>query len=213
VLTHALVTASAGERPLLFLVPLDRLGVTPIEGVWQAVGMADSGTDDVRFSDVELDACSLVGAPNFYLQRRGFWLGAIGVAAVWLGGAEGIARALETTTRQSSPHRLAHLGAVWSRLTWLERGLVDLADQVDRGSLDSRELELRARSCRIEIEAGATDVLGHTGRATGAEPLGHDRSHARLAADLPVYLRQSHAESDMEALGRLIARGENLDGA
>jgi alkylation response protein AidB-like acyl-CoA dehydrogenase len=212
VLTHALVTAAVGDCPMLFLVPLDRAGVRPLAGVWQAVGMAESGTDDVEFCDVELSSDSLVGGPNFYLQREGFWLGAVGVAAVWLGGASGIARALGSPTRETSPHRLAHLGAIWSRLTWLERGLVDLADQVDHASLRGRELELLARSFRVEVEAGASEVLARTGRATGAEPLGHDRAHARLVADLPVYLRQSHAESDLEALGRLVTERGTRDG-
>jgi alkylation response protein AidB-like acyl-CoA dehydrogenase len=212
VLTHALVTAAVGDCPMLFLVPLDRPGVRPLAGVWQAVGMAESGTDDVEFRDVQLGSESLVGGPNFYLQREGFWLGAVGVAAVWLGGAQGVARALESSTRETSPHRLAHLGAIWARLTWLERGLADVADRVDQAGLRGRELELLARSFRIEVEAGASEVLARTGRATGAEPLGHDRAHARLVADLPVYLRQSHAESDLEALGRLVIESGTRDG-
>jgi hypothetical protein len=204
VLTHALVTAAVDERPMLFLVPLDRSGVRQLEGVWQAVGMAESGTDDVEFCSVQLGADSLVGGPDFYLTRHGFWLGAIGVAAVWLGGAQGIARVVSSAARELTSHQLAHLGAIWSRLTWLERGFVDLAEQVDRHGLSGRELELLARSFRIEVENGATEVLARAGRATGAEPLGHDRSHARLVADLPVYLRQSHAESDLAALGQLL---------
>lgn len=211
ILTHSLVTAAHGDCPMLFLVPLDRPGVRPVSGIWQAVGMAESGTDDVEFRDVELEVDALVGGPNFYLERRGFWLGAIGVAAVWLGGAQGVARVLCSPARELGPHSFAHLGAVWSRLTWLDRGLVALADQVDRG-LAGRELELLARSFRAEVEAGATEVLERAGRATGAGPLGHDRAHARLVADLPVYLRQSHAESDLEALGRLVSDQWASDG-
>jgi alkylation response protein AidB-like acyl-CoA dehydrogenase len=196
---------------MLFLVELDRTGITTIDEVWQAVGMAESETGDVAFSDVIVDADSPVGGANFYLGRRGFWLGAIGVAAVWLGGATGVARALEATTPESSAHQLAHLGAIWSRLSWMQQGLVDLAEQIDHQGLSGQALELRARSCRIEIEAGASEVLARTGRATGAGPLGHDRSHARLAADLPVYLRQSHAELDLEALGRLVVSDRRAD--
>jgi hypothetical protein len=197
---------------MLFLVALDQPGVSPIAGVWQAVGMAESETDDVRFSDVTLDGDSLVGGTNFYLERRGFWLGAIGVAAVWLGGAKGLATVLDSTTPGSSPHWLAHLGAIWARLAWLDHGFAALAEQIDREHLSGRELELCARACRIEVEAGATEILARTGRATGAEPLGHNRAHARLAADLPVYLRQSHAESDLETLGRLVADTWHRDG-
>lgn len=54
------------------------------------------------------------------------------------------------------------------------------------------------------VERGATEVMDRTGRATGAGPLGHDAAHARRVADLTVYLRQIHAEADLEALGRAL---------
>jgi hypothetical protein len=50
-------------------------------------------------------------------------------------------------------------------------------------------------------------VLGRVGHALGAGPLGHDGDHARRVADLTVYLRQHHAERDLEQLGRLVAKG------
>jgi len=42
------------------------------------------------------------------------------------------------------------------------------------------------------------------GRAMGATPFCRDARFARLAADLPVFLRQSHAERDLAELGRLV---------
>ena len=58
----------------------------------------------------------------------------------------------------------------------------------------------------LERPADAADVLTRVGHALGAGPLGHDAGHARRAADLMVYLRQHHAERDLEQLGRLVAR-------
>jgi hypothetical protein len=43
------------------------------------------------------------------------------------------------------------------------------------------------------------------GRALGAGFYCKEARFARMAADLPVYLRQSHAERDLEALGRIVA--------
>ncbi len=60
---------------------------------------------------------------------------------------------------------------------------------------------------RAAVERSATETLERVGRALGAGPLCHDRAHARRVADLTVYLRQSHAESDLEALGRLVTGG------
>ena len=47
-------------------------------------------------------------------SRPGFWHGAVGVAAVWWGGARGVARALARADarRPLNPHALAHAGAV-----------------------------------------------------------------------------------------------------
>jgi hypothetical protein len=41
------------------------------------------------------------------------------------------------------------------------------------------------------------------GHALGASPYCKDAHFAQLAADLPVFLRQSHAERDLAALGDL----------
>ena len=43
----------------------------------------------------------------------------------------------------------------------------------------------------------------------GAGPLCHDEAFARLAADLPVFIRQSHGDRDLVALGtELIKQAE-----
>ncbi len=90
-LTHALITARDGADRLLFLVPAD--GWTSRPGTWQAVGMAGSDSPTVDVS-ATLSDDALVGAPGSYLARPGFWHGGLGVAAVWHGGAVGVAAAL-----------------------------------------------------------------------------------------------------------------------
>jgi hypothetical protein len=54
--------------------------------------------------------------------------------------------------------------------------------------------------------AGAQCAVG---RALGAGPLCKDASLAQLYADLPVFMRQSHAERDLEAVGKLVAALED----
>ncbi|WP_395812212.1 hypothetical protein [Archangium minus] len=49
-------------------------------------------------------------------------------------------------------------------------------------------------------------MLRHTGRAVGAGPYCRDARVARRMADLPVFLRQSHAERDLEALAGLVVK-------
>ncbi len=54
---------------------------------------------------------------------------------------------------------------------------------------------------RLAAEASATLALAEVGRALGATPFCRDAKFARAAADLPVFIRQSHAERDLAALG------------
>jgi alkylation response protein AidB-like acyl-CoA dehydrogenase len=191
VCTHALVTAGDG----LFAVSPG----TPVEGTWPATGMAASDSLDVRFEHVPAEP---VGPPGVYVDRPGFHHGGIGVAAVWYGGARGVARTLLSA---KDPHALAHLGAVDVGLTSARAALDSAADEIDADPLD-RKHEAAARALRVRslVAEVAADVLERTGRALGAGPLSHDETHGRMVADLTVYLRQHHAERDLAALGELV---------
>lgn len=192
--THALITADAPDGYRLFAV--DLAAARPVAGTWPAVGMAGSDSLDVDLTGVRAQA---VGGPGDYLNRPGFWHGAIAVAACWYGGAVGVGRAL--LARSLGPHALAHLGAVDAALSAVELGLREAAAAVDaEPSADQRRRAVRLRS---QTERAATEVLERVGRALGAGPLCRDPLHAARVADLPVYLRQSHAETDLATLGGL----------
>jgi hypothetical protein len=108
--------------------------------------------------------------------------------------------------RSLSPHAAAHLGGVEVALAAATCVLREAARAIDHDPLDlTGEAQRRARTIRAVVERSATETLDRVGRALGAGPLCHDRAHARRVADLTVYLRQSHAESDLEALGRMVA--------
>jgi alkylation response protein AidB-like acyl-CoA dehydrogenase len=204
-LTHALVTARAGDERMLFLVGRDHWRSEP--GTWQAVGMAGSDSPTVMI-DATLGADALIADAGGYLRRPGFWHGGIGVAAVWFGGARGVARPLRHAGREDrlSAHGAAHLGAVEVALACGETLLAVAADAIDADPLDAdRTGEARARVVRARIEQVASETLDRVGRALGAGPLCHDRAHARRVADLTVYLRQSHGDDDLACLGRLLA--------
>ena len=88
-----------------------------------------------------------------------------------------------------------------------EFGHNDAADRIDRApKADARELAQRARAC---IEDAVEQVIRHVGRAVGAGPYCQDPHMAQLMADLPVYVRQSHAERDLAALGEWVAGQSN----
>jgi len=79
----------------------------------------------------------------------------------------------------------------------------EAAAAIDRAPMDNAMLA--ALSVRLCVEASATATLAAAGRALGAGPLCKDPAIASLFADLPVFMRQSHAERDLEAVGRLVA--------
>ncbi len=202
--THALVTAhtETGDRAL-FAVDLAQPGIRPQPTTWRNAGMAESDTRAVQFDDVPAVA---VGRPGEYLSRPGFWHGAVGVAACWLGGARAVAAPLYRRRANASPdaHALAHLGAVDAALTAAEATLMWAAGEVDADPLNRKgAAEIVALRARAVAEAAADAAIGRTGRALGPAPLCSDEKHAKCVADLTIYVRQSHAERDLERLGVL----------
>lgn len=197
--SHALLSAWDSEgRPWLVAVAMQQPGVTVVEGGWQAVGMADTGTAEVRFAGAE---ATCVGASGAYLQRPGFWHGGTGIAACWYGAAAELGRLLQGAGGEPDAHRLAHLGMVDCTLSSVRALLRACAHEIDATpAADAMALALRAR---LAVEDAAATVMRHAGEALGARPFCRDRKFARLMADLPVFLRQSHARRDQAALGRL----------
>ncbi len=212
-LSHALVTAQVaspngdqGRR--LFSVDLRQAGIVAHDDVWVARGLREVVSGPVDFSAVSADA---VGEEGWYLQRPGFAWGGIGVAAVWWGGAVGMARTLYDSAQGRNPDQiaLAHLGAVDLAVTGAEATLTAAAASIDSGDADGADGSLLAARVRGIVARTVDDVMFHIGHALGPAPLALDSRHAQRLADLQLYVRQHHAERDDAALGHmLVARGK-----
>jgi hypothetical protein len=210
--SHALVTAwdPGATQPQLVAVDMGQRGITVHLGPWQAIGMAGSPALEVHFDNAE-GLC--IGAPGDYLTRPGFWHGGAGVAACWYGGAEAIAAHAWATWasagRPCSPLQHAAAGHVDVLLAGMRAVLEQAARWIDaHPGADARAVALRTR---LAVETGATQVLDAVGRALGAGPFCQDPAFARAAADLPVFLRQSHAERDFAALGELALQAQGAE--
>ena len=198
---RALVTARTEDGYRLFAISMAGSTALPVDGTWPALAMRGCDSRSVRFTSHPAVA---VGEPGAYLERAGFWHGAVGVAAVWLGGAVGVARALSRAhaKRPLGSHALAHAGAVDAELAGAAAVLRASAAVFDADPTDqSRQARLLAGRSRAVVEGAATAVTDRVGRALGAGPLALDPEHARRVGDLALYLRQSHAERDLEDLG------------
>lgn len=201
--SDALLTAwhADGRGPQMVALSLRQPGVHVSDGAWHAVGMAGSASLDVAFDRPQ---ARLVGQPGDYLNRPGFWQGGAGIAACWYGGTLAIADALRRAVAQGAsaargPFRLAALGRVDVSLRATAALLRESAGWIDANpDADASAVALRARLC---AEESATLTLAEVGRALGATPFCRDARFARAAADLPVFIRQSHAERDLAALG------------
>jgi hypothetical protein len=209
VVSHALVTAWLDDQPVLVAVAMDHASISIDTSKWQAVGMQATASADVTF---DRTPATLVGAAHAYVRRPGFWHGGAGIAACWYGAAAQIGRTLrDACARRADPHRFAHLGAVDVALEAAAAVLRETAAAIDANP--QADVQREAMRARLVVEDAATAVMQHSTRTLGAGPLCRDARFARALADLPVFLRQSHAERDLAALGELLATSHVADAA
>lgn len=172
---------------------------------WQAVGMASTDTASISFQQTP---ARLVGTPNQYLTRAGFWHGAGGVAGCWYGATVAIADYLKHS-QQQKPHafKAMYLGEIATALAVTQQYFYYVANLMDTQPNQSHELPIR--QLRQQTEHVARRVLEQTGQALGASPFCHNAHFARLSADLSVFIRQSHGAFDSQAIGELTANQPN----
>ena len=200
--SHALVTAETPDGSRLFAVALGE-GVSRDEEApaWSGHGMSRADTSTLRFASVPAVP---VGDAGAYVDRPGFWWGAIGIAACWFGGSQGVADAVENARGRLGPHGLAHLGAIRADLDNLAAVLAQAASVIDADPTGKgHQPERMALSVRAMAADVCDRVVAAAGRALGPAPLAFDREHADRVADLQVFVRQHHAERDLERLGSL----------
>ena len=202
VATHAVLTGwDTQGRQQLFAVELDQPSITHHTDAWQAVGMASTNSAYLHFNGT---LAHPLGEPGDYVGRPGFWHGGAGVAACWLGAAQWLGNYLrEHMKKCGDPHRQAHLGEVYVALEGAAATMRALAKQIDANPAHSWRVAVM--HARLQVEAACDTVIRHVGRGLGATPFCTDCHFARLMADLPVFMRQSHAERDLASLGDAVS--------
>jgi alkylation response protein AidB-like acyl-CoA dehydrogenase len=207
VLERALVTAETDAGYLVFDIAVNENVVSVDGDSWPAVGMADSVSRTLEFGGPLIGDDRVVGPPDFYTHRPGFWFGAVGVAACWFGGAVALVNDLvDAIGPEPNEHVLADVGYVVSALESMRCVLKRVAENIDDDPLDeSQQAQFRALVARQVVHDSATEILARVASAGGARPLCHNEIQARRAADLYVYLAQHHGGADAAALGRIVA--------
>jgi alkylation response protein AidB-like acyl-CoA dehydrogenase len=156
----------------------------------------------VSFDSVIVADDAMIGNTGWYLNRPGFWHGACGPAACWAGGAAGLVD-WASRQRRDDPHTLAHLGAMQAQAWGLGSILDSAGREIDAAASDASAGRVRALSLRHLVEQACTDIMRRLVRAYGPYPIAMDAAIVQRYSELDVYLRQSHAERDLEVLGRM----------
>lgn len=206
----ALVTAHLASLedgdvgPVLLELPVHDIVDARIDrSGWVTPALADTGTATIDLTDIEVPAADRVGAPGWYLERDGFWDGAVGPAACWAGAAIGLAD-VAVAQAPSDPHGRAHLGAIVAQAWAMEAALAAAGREMDERE-PRRDPRRRALAVRHLVDVACADITERFDRMLGPRPLVGDASVIERQQALTLYRRQCHGERDLQQLGDLIA--------
>lgn len=206
------------DRALIYVYPAERLLDVDMRGAgsrehlsfeagqWRSAAFAETHTWTVRFEDFPVTEENHVGGPQWYFHRPGFCLGALAPAACWAGGAMGLVNAVRQR-KLNDGHARAHLGAMVSSACSMNAMLKWGADQMDADPDNtSGTLFPSALLVRHHIERACTEILDRFGRTLGPRPFAFEETNARRIAELTLYIRQCHAERDLEEVGSYLEK-------
>ncbi|MCL7945399.1 hypothetical protein [Marinobacter sp. ATCH36] len=203
IVDHALLHVNASDQ----LIELDMRSVASRErlkfeeGQWKSAAFSQTHTWTVTFDSLPITRANLVGECKWYFERPGFCLGALAPAACWAGGAMGLVDAVRDRTLKDG-HARAHLGAMVAATCSMQSMLSWGAGQVDADPGNTTgNMFPTALLVRHHIERACTEILDRFGRTLGPRPYVFETDNARRIAELTVYIRQCHAERDLEELG------------
>jgi alkylation response protein AidB-like acyl-CoA dehydrogenase len=214
IVDRALLTVSHPESRLIDLdLRVNPTAVYFDDSDWKTTAFSETRTASVTFNNARISPDDFIGGREWYLQRSGFWHGACGPAACWAGGAAGLVDYAMNQSRHDS-HTLAHLGAMHASVWALTSYLDSAGREIDATGNEYELAHIRALTVRHVVEQACTDVLRRLPRAYGPHPLAMNEDVSRRYQELDLYLRQSHAERDLERLGTAVRgitrRADNL---
>ncbi|CAH0999425.1 hypothetical protein LEM8419_00724 [Neolewinella maritima] len=187
------------------VVALDRHSPPVDASFWTPVGMQNSVSHKIDFSDIVIARDELLGAPEDYNSQPHLSGGAIRFAAVHLGGGAAVYEATRTALRQAGrtadPYQRTRLAKMAIRLEsgrhWLDR-----AGHVNDHSTDPREIVNYANMVRTAIADYCSEILQLAEVSVGVRGMLHPHPLARLHGDLTTYLRQPAPDATLESVGQ-----------
>jgi len=155
---------------------------TDLEG-WVTPAFAATTTAAVHFSEYRSEPMFALADASCYFDRPGFWHGALGPAALWAGGAQGLLDSIRPYARRD-PHARAALGSM-EATAWAMRAALQLAgDEVDAADADPEAARRRAIVVRHLVERWCMSMIDSAGLAAGPRPLAYDAAVIRRVQEL-----------------------------
>lgn len=206
------------DRALIYVYPAEQLVDVNVRwagsrdllnfeaGQWSSTAFAQTHTWTVSFKGLAVDESNRIGGHKWYFNRAGFCLGAFAPAACWAGGAMGLVDSVRQRTLKDG-HDRAHLGAMVSSVCSMDAMLAWAADQIDTDPDNiAGSMFPTALLARHHIERACTEIMDRFGRTLGPRPFAFESVTARRIAELTLYIRQCHAERDLEELGHYLEK-------
>jgi alkylation response protein AidB-like acyl-CoA dehydrogenase len=169
---------------------------------WRTRAMEQSRSHQVTLTEFATEATE-IGGPGFYLGRRGFFPGGVGVAAVWAGGAARIGDLLADVV--PAPRRTPMMVARFGRLrTQLATAAAIVRETAPRLA-DTRAEDLRAVAtlARAGVAHAVRGVLDEARTLAGPAGLAFDEDLTRAVDDLAMFVAQQNEDGDAQWLGGL----------
>ena len=165
-------------------------------------------TGAITFLNSRLSPNAPVGASGWYLERPGFWHGACGPAACWAGGVAGLLD-FALKSKRDDPHTLAHLGAMQASVWGMYSLLRQAGDEIDGAPCDAKAAQIRALATPSFDRANGRRNTPTVFSGLRSLPIVDGRENCATIPGGDLYMRQSHAERDLEVFRSLDSVAEN----
>ena len=188
-------------RHQLLDLPLTESSFEGDPASWRTAAM-DASRSWTVLVDTVAPINATVGPLDWYLDRPGFVVGGLGVAAVWAGGAHLVLDLLIDAAGAFpfTPAQLRRLGAV-DQAAWEARTAVDsVASRLD--GLGRSVLSVEIGRARTAAAQACEQVIAETAHIVGPGGLSRNTRLVRATQDLGIYVRQLALDPELEARGR-----------
>jgi hypothetical protein len=195
------VDTPAGQR--LALVDLHQPGVIVDPTTWTSDAFRDAGIATVNFRNVHVATEALIAPPGWYGSRRGFWFGAVGVAATWAGIADSLVALLPRLVRRADEQSKVSMGEIEASL-WANTALLDHAGRTIDGPANNgvEGAQSLALACRHGVRSAIERIVAFVDQEVGPAAFAFDPEFQRIRLELTMSLLQDHGARDLAAITR-----------